>query len=110
MNKNTKPLTESKDLQSKIITPFIGETIETLESMAGLTASAGEPFSDSVEDFRFKGYAVAAETSGNINGYILMHLYIETTLSIGNKVLENLLGLEEECEEMNDDITDAVAE
>ncbi len=101
---------ELTELQHQILTPFVDETIETLASMAGLNAHAGEGFPDDVEKFRFKGYAVVAETSGVIEGVILMHHYVETALGVGNRVLTNLLGEESNAMEMNDEVGEALAE
>lgn len=100
-------------LQLKILKPFVDETIKSLELMVGVSAtdiSVGEPFVDDVSSFKFKGYAVAAQTFGNIDGYIIMHHYMETALGIGNKVRENMLGEEEQLEEMTEDMGDALAE
>jgi CheY-specific phosphatase CheX len=101
---------ELNAIQTQILKPFVDETIQSLESMAGLKATAGDGFPDDVENFRFKGYAVAAETSGVISGKILMHHYIETALEIGNKVRANLLGEEDEIYELDDEMRDALAE
>ena len=97
-------------LQSKILTPFVTETIQALQTMAGLSAYAGDGFPDALDKFRFKGYAVAAETSGVVQGTILMHHYIETALAIGNKVRENLLGITDPATTIDEDIGEALAE
>ncbi|MBU0991935.1 MAG: chemotaxis protein CheX [Proteobacteria bacterium] len=101
---------ELTDIQLEILKPFIDEMIESLDSMAGLKAKAGDPFQDKVEDFRFKGYAIASRTYGKVEGFILMHNYIETAVAIGNKVRFKLLGEEEEFSEINEDMQDALAE
>ncbi|HBC56832.1 MAG TPA: hypothetical protein DCZ03_06680 [Gammaproteobacteria bacterium] len=98
------------ETQSKILKPFIEETIHTLKDMAGLDATSGDGFQDSVEQFRFKGYAVAANTSGNLRGKLLMHLYLETALEIGNKVNALVLGDTEEHYEVTDKISEALEE
>jgi len=101
---------ELQSLHAKILAPFVTETIQTLHSMAGLSAHAGEGFPDSLEKFRFKGYAVAAETFGVIEGKVLMHHYVETALAIGNKVRANLLGIDEPETTITDDVGEALAE
>lgn len=101
---------ELSEIQHRILTPFVQETIKTMESMAGLRATAGDGFQDDPQKFKFKGYAVVAETSGIIEGHILMHHYIETAIAIGNKVRQNVLGEMNELTELNDDMCDALAE
>ena len=98
------------DLQMLIISPFIDETIKTLDTMCGLHAYAGDPFQDQVDNFRFKGYAVAARTSGKINGVILLHNYIETAVSIGNELRLKLLEDPAKYEEINEEMQAALAE
>ena len=101
---------ELNDIQLQILQPFVIETIKTLNTMAGLRAHAGDGFPDDIEKFRFKGYAVVAETSGNVEGKILMHHYIETALAIGNKVRCALLDDDVEAAEMNEEVGEALAE
>ena len=101
---------ELTDLQLMTIAPFIDETIKKLDTMCGLEAYAGDPFLDAVENFRFKGYAVAAETTGKIYGVILLHNYIETALTIGNRLRMRLLEDNNHHEKINDEMQDALAE
>lgn len=101
---------ELSEIQNRILTPFVEETIRTLESMAGLRATAGAGFQDDPQKFKFKGYAVVAETTGTIEGHVLMHHYIETALAVGNKVRQNVLGEMTELFELNADMSDALAE
>ena len=101
---------ELTDVQLEILQPFIDEMKESLDAMADLKAEAGEAFQDKVEDFRFKGYAIASKTHGKVEGVILMHHYIETAISIGNKVRLKVLGDNEESNEINEDMQDALAE
>ncbi|MFO8049017.1 MAG: response regulator [Desulfosudaceae bacterium] len=98
------------DLQMLAIAPFIDETIRNLKNMCGLHASYGDPFRDEVENFRFKGYAVAARTSGKINGVVLLHNYIETALAIGNRLRLHLLEDTREYHEINEEMQSALAE
>ncbi len=101
---------ELNDIQQQILQPFVIETIKTLNTMAGLKAHAGDGFPDDIEKFKFKGYAVVAETSGNVEGKILMHHYVETALAIGNKVRCALLDDDQESPEMNEEVGEALAE
>ena len=101
---------ELTDLQLMTIAPFIDETIKKLDTMCGLEAYAGDPFLDEVENFRFKGYAVASETTGKINGVILLHNYIETALTIGNRLRVRLLEENNHFEKINDEMQSALAE
>lgn len=98
------------DIQKKMLAPFIFEAKTTLGEMAGLKVDSGEVFADKVEDFRFKGHAVAIRTHGKIEGVILLHNYIETALAISNRVRKNLLGEAEEYDEMNQEMQGALAE
>jgi CheY-like chemotaxis protein/CheY-specific phosphatase CheX len=98
------------DLQLLTIAPFIDETIKNLEAMCGLPAHAGDPFLDQVENFRFKGYAVAAPTRGKINGVILLHNYIETALTIGNRLRQHMLEETGQHDEINEEMQVALAE
>lgn len=75
-----------------ILYPFINESLASLKAMTNLTGSAGEAFMDNVQDFRFKGYAVCSEVTGNLDGVIMMHHYPETAVSIGNSVCQSMFG------------------
>jgi len=98
------------DLQLMIIAPFIDEVIKKLDTMCGLQAFAGDPFLDEIENFRFKGYAVASTTSGKINGVILLHNYVETALIIGNKLRLHLLEENHQHEKIDEQMQSALAE
>jgi CheY-like chemotaxis protein/CheY-specific phosphatase CheX len=98
------------EIQINILKPFIDETINSLEKMAHLKAHAGEAFTDNVEDFRFKGYAIAAKTHGNLEMVILLHNYVETALAIGNRLRFNILNEENELPEINEEMQSALAE
>ena len=96
--------------QMKILTAFVSETSRSLETMAGELSSAGLGTEDKPEDFRFKGFGVAVHTSGSIEGTILMHLYSETALDLGNKVLKIVMGQIAPATTMNNDIVEALEE
>lgn len=101
---------ELNDIQQQILQPFVIETIKTLNTMAGLKAHAGDGFPDDISKFKFKGYAVVAETAGNVEGKILMHHYVETALAIGNKVRCSLLDTDDVSPEMTEEVGEALAE
>jgi len=98
------------DIQNKIMQPFIDETLNNLQSMAGMKGHTDEGFHDRVEDFRFKGYAICAETQGGIDGVMLMHHYVETAVAMGNSVRKHAHGEGETFEEINEPMADALAE
>jgi len=93
-----------------ILHPFINESLASLKSMTQLEGQSGDIFIDNVEDFRFKGYAVCSDIQGSIDGVILMHHYSETAVAIGNSVCESLLGEKHDHQEMNEDLSKALAE
>lgn len=97
-------------IQSKILQPFIKETLANLKAMAGFSGHTDDGFTDQVEQFRFKGYAICAETHGSISGVMVMHHYIETAVAMGNAVRRHVLGDEQEFDEINSVMADALAE
>jgi CheY-like chemotaxis protein/CheY-specific phosphatase CheX len=97
-------------IKTNMLKPFIDETIKSLEEMAHLKAHAGDVFIDNVEDFRFKGYAIASKTHGNLKMIILLHNYIETALAIGNRLRSNILNESVELPEINEEMQSALAE
>jgi CheY-specific phosphatase CheX len=98
------------NLQERILAPFAAETVKSLKTLAQMEAQAGAGFEDELEKFRFKGYAIATEVSGTIPGKVLLHLYPETALELGNRVLTSMLGEPSKEAAMSDDIQDALAE
>jgi CheY-like chemotaxis protein/CheY-specific phosphatase CheX len=100
----------AENIKTNMLKPFIDETIKTLEEMAHLKSHADEAFIDNVDNFRFKGYAIAAKTSGNLNMVILLHNYIETALAIGNRLRFNILNEVNELPEVNEEMQAALAE
>lgn len=93
-----------------ILYPFITESIASLKAMTNLSGSSGDTFMDNVDDFRFKGYAVCSDVTGNLDGVIMMHHYPETAIAIGNSVCENMLNEKYEFTEINDELSNALAE
>ncbi|MBE9541228.1 MAG: chemotaxis protein CheX [Proteobacteria bacterium] len=96
--------------QMKVLTPFVSETVKTLEMMADLPATVGLGTEDEIESFRFKGFAVAIETTGSIEGTILIHMYIETALLVGNRVRGKMLGETAPATEVTSNIIEALEE
>lgn len=90
--------------------PFVNESIASLKSMTSLEGSAGEPFMDEVDQFRFKGYAVCSDMKGALDGVVLMHHYSETAVAIGNEVCSYMLGETFAHEEVNDELSKALSE
>ena len=99
-----------KELHIKILDPFIYETVTALEKMTGLRARPDEAFVEKLDSFSFKGYAVAAETTGKLEGVVLMHHYVETAVGIGNTVRQKLLGVTGAEDHITDDLEEALSE
>lgn len=97
-------------LYKVILYPFITESIASLKAMTNLTGTSGDAFMDNVDDFRFKGYAVCSDVKGSLDGVIMMHHYPETAIAIGNSVCENMFGEPYAHEEINEDLSNALAE
>lgn len=93
-----------------ILYPFITESIASLKAMTNLSGASGDIFMDSIDDFRFKGYAVCSDVTGNLDGVIMMHHYPETAVAIGNSVCENMYDEKYEYTEINDELSNALAE
>lgn len=99
-----------ENIYKVVLYPFINESIASLKAMTNLTGTAGEPFMDKVDDFRFKGYAVCSDVTGNLDGVIMMHHYPETAVSIGNAVCQSLFDEKYEYTEINQELSNALAE
>lgn len=103
---------ELYQIHTKILSPFMTETVSALQAMAGAEGKVGKATAETVEDFSFRGFAVAvvAKTYGSIEGKILMHYSDDMALKIGKRVLAAMLGEEPTATKMNDDISEAVTE
>jgi CheY-specific phosphatase CheX len=103
---------ELYQIHTKILTPFMNETVSALQSMAGVEGKIGKSTLESPQEFSFQGFAVAvvAKTYGSIEGKILMHYSDDMALKIGKRVLAGMLGEEPTATKMNDDISEAVTE
>lgn len=99
-------------IHTKILKPFVDETIKALASMAGLEAKVGQGYQEDVDKFNFKGYAVCvvAKTYGAIEGKVIMHHNNETALAIGNRVRSRMLGEASDESEINDSVGEALTE
>lgn len=97
-------------IKMNMLKPFIDSTIESLDEMADMKAHAGEAFTDNVEDFRFKGYAIAARTYGKLEMIILIHHYMDTALAIGNRLRSTILNEIDVLSEINEEMQSALAE
>ncbi len=93
-----------------VLYPFINESIASLKAMTNLEGAAGDAFMDSVDDFRFKGYAVCSDVTGNLDGVIMMHHYPETAIAIGNSVCEKMFDEKYQFTEINEELSNALAE
>lgn len=103
---------ELYQIHTKILTPFMNETVSALQAMAGVEGKIGKSTLESPQKFSFQGFAVAvvAKTYGSIEGKILMHYSDEMALKIGKRVLAGMLGVEPTATEMDEDISEAVTE
>ncbi|PCJ16621.1 MAG: two-component system response regulator [Gammaproteobacteria bacterium] len=98
------------NVQQKILQPFIDECLENLIEMAEMEGYTEDGFVDTLHSFNFHGYAICAETTGALDGVIVMHHYIETALALGNAVRKNVLEEDLEYDEVNELMADALAE
>ena len=101
---------ELDSLQARILAPFIDNTIECLESMASLQALPDEGKYGDADSFWPHDYAVVVETSGLIDGKILIHYYLDTALAVGKRVYANMVGEEHESDDLDENIVEALSE
>ncbi len=97
-------------LQWQILKPFVDETVKALQSKLGLKVETDDGFQEKKGDFDFHGYAVVTNTHGSVEGRILIHHYTETALAVGNKLLQKQSPSKPEATEMNDEISNALAD
>ena len=105
-------LMELYQIHTKILAPFMSETVTAMQTMASLDGQAGKAYLDDSKNFSFKGFAVAvvAKTYGSIEGKILIHYTNDVALNIGKRIIAGMLGEEPTTTKMNDDISEAVTE
>lgn len=103
---------ELYQIHTKILTPFMNETVTALKSMASMDGKLGNASVEEVPNFSFKGFAVAvvAKTYGSIEGKILMHYTDDMALKVGNRILSGMLGVESDATEIDEDTSEAVTE
>jgi hypothetical protein len=94
------------DLHNHILTPFVEHTIQHLASV-GYEASASIGFEQQVDDFSCKGYALVSNTTGVIEGRLLVHHYPETATPLANKLLGRV---DSDDEQLDDDGINALSE
>ena len=99
-------------IHTQILTPFMNETVSALKSMATMDGKLGTASVEEVDNFSFKGFAVAvvAKTYGSIEGKILMHYTDDMALKVGKKILGSMLGVEPDINEIDEDTSEAVTE
>lgn len=100
------------EVHTKILTPFIKETMATLSSMCDLKGAPGNAFQEDLAEFQFRGFAVCivAKTSGAIEGKVVMHHNLDTAIGIGSRVIAKMFGEEVKATEMTDEISEALTE
>lgn len=101
---------ELNSLQARILAPFIDNAIACLESMAGLQSLPDEGYLEDADNFGVTDYAVVVETSGLIEGRILIHYYLETAMEIGKRLYANMLGEEVDSVRVDEQIMEALSE
>jgi CheY-specific phosphatase CheX len=99
-------------IHTKILKPFVDETIKALSTMSDLEAKAGQGYIEDSDTFSFMGYAVCvvAKTYGAVEGKVIMHHNNETALGIGNRVRAKMLGEPSEEQEINESVGEALTE
>ena len=100
------------NVHTKILMPFVNETVKGLADMADLKATASQGIQEEIGDYDFKGYAVCvvARTYGSIEGKVVMNHQIKSALTIGNRFLAKMLGEPHNSGEINQEIGEALTE
>jgi CheY-specific phosphatase CheX len=97
--------------QTEIFWPFIDATISCLETMAGLRAVSGQGKSEEPGDFSVQDFVFVIDTTGDIEGRIIMQYQMDASLNIGNKIRQGMLGDEYgDSKSVDDDIIAALSE
>ena len=99
-------------VHTKILIPFVNETIKALADMADLEAKFGNGIQENVNEYDCSGYAVCvvARTFGSIEGKVVMNHQIKSALAIGNRLLAKLLGEPYNLREITTEIGEALTE
>jgi len=100
------------NVHTRILMPFVDETIKALADMADLKATPGQGVQENIADYDFKGYAVCvvARTYGSIEGKVVMNHQIKSALTIGNRFLAKMFGEPQNFREINGEIGEALTE
>ncbi len=97
--------------QSEILLPFVDATIYCLEAMAGVHAVSGEGACESPGDFSVQDFVFVIDTKGDIEGRLIMQYHVDSSINIGNKILQGLLGEESgNSDSVDEDVIEALAE
>jgi len=99
-------------VHTKILVPFVNETIKALADMADLEATVGNGVQEDVDDYDCTGYAVCvvARTFGSIEGKVVMNHQIKSALTIGNRLLAKMFGEPYNFHEINLEVGEALTE
>lgn len=99
-------------VHTKILIPFVNETIKALADMADLEAKVGNGVQEDVGDYDCKGYAVCvvARTFGSIEGKVVMNHQLKSALTIGNRLLAKMMGEPYNFHEINAEVGEALTE
>lgn len=99
-------------VHTKILMPFVDETIKALSDMTDLQATAGSGTQENINDYGFKGYGVCvvARTFGSIEGKVVMNHETKSALAIGNRFIGKMLGESCNLDEINGQISEALTE
>lgn len=99
-------------VHTKILMPFVKETIKALSDMADLKATVGKGIQEDVGDYDFNGYAVCvvARTFGSIEGKVVMNHQVKSALTIANRLLAKMMGEPYNLREINVEIGEALTE
>lgn len=100
------------NVHTKILMPFVNETIKALADMADLKAKAGQGMQEEIADYDFKGYAVCvvARTYGSIEGKVIMNHQVKTALTVGNRFRAKMFGEPCNFNKINEEIGEALTE
>jgi len=100
----------TNSLQWDVLKPFADKSCQALYNTIDFNVEPGEGFQEKIKNFHFNGYAVVVNTSGSVEGRILIHHYTETALAIANKIIDKDNKDETTATEMNDRVSNALAE
>ena len=97
-------------IQWDVLKLFADKSCQALSDRIDFNVESGEGFQEKIKKFHFNGYAVVVNTTGSVEGRILIHHYTETALAIANKIMDKENEGESSAVEMNDRASNALAE